>query len=727
MKKKGLMIGMVLSLAVCLCLALFCACGKTTDTGDTSQREIYNAYVAYATAAGDDVLSYEEWLDSIRGKDGKDGLNGKDGKDGSDGKDGKDGSDGKSAYDIWLENGHSGTESDFLNWLKGEKGDTGAQGLQGQKGEDGTDGKDGADGKDGQDGQDGKSAYDIWKENGHSGTEAEFLEWLKGEKGETGAQGQQGEKGQDGKDGKDGLSAYELFSQRCPSYEGSESQWLADLVNGNLTVYTVTFQSEVADDIVYLVCAGKDLTVIPEVPEKEGQASAKWDREDFTNITSDIEVHAVYTMKQFTVTFHNEFTEEEDETRTVEYGQAIEDVPTVTPKADQLAYWDVTDYNHITEDMTVNAVYETIGLAYTKIAYQEKYSVSAGSMNSRSAELFIPATHAGLPVTEIAARGFDIPSLYDTVYYIFKTVYLPESLEKIGSSAFYGCSSLKNINIPSKVTEIGRFTFWGCAQLTSINLQNVKTIKEGAFGCSGLSQAEMPNVETIESGNPNESGYSLDHGTKRYEYYSTGAFVECDDLVEVNLPKLKELGDYTFDMEFSRKSYNSETKLISVKLPKIVSIGKYAFRSCMVLQTIEMQNVSTIGEGAFEFCDALDTIKIPNAVSVGTAAFRNISCDYIEMPNVTEIVAGTFEKTIVEKLVISNKLTKIYDLACSGNDCSITSIYFEGKQQEYAAIEGVANLLGDVYFYEAVMPDANGESYWHWYYDESGRTPAKWE
>lgn len=46
-------------------------------------------------------------------------LNGKDGKDGVNGKDGV---DGKSAYEIWLEQGNTGTEADFIASLKGEPG-----------------------------------------------------------------------------------------------------------------------------------------------------------------------------------------------------------------------------------------------------------------------------------------------------------------------------------------------------------------------------------------------------------------------------------------------------------------------------------------------------------------------------------------------------------------------------------------------------------------------------
>ena len=78
-----------------------------------------------------------EWLLSLKGKDGHDGLNGKDGIDGVNGKDGRDGIDGK----------------------------------------------DGADGVNGKDGRDGKSAYQIAVDNGFSGTVTEWVSSLKGADG----------------------------------------------------------------------------------------------------------------------------------------------------------------------------------------------------------------------------------------------------------------------------------------------------------------------------------------------------------------------------------------------------------------------------------------------------------------------------------------------------------------------------------------------------------------
>ena len=108
------------------------------------------------------------------------------------------GENGLSAYEIWLNDGHTGTETDFLNWLKGQDGSNGKDGVNGKTPYiqndywyiDGTntgvkakgaDGKDGLSGKDGTSGKDGKSAYETWIEAGHSGSEDDFLQWLKGD------------------------------------------------------------------------------------------------------------------------------------------------------------------------------------------------------------------------------------------------------------------------------------------------------------------------------------------------------------------------------------------------------------------------------------------------------------------------------------------------------------------------------------------------------------------
>ena len=105
------------------------------------------------------------------------------------------GKDGKSAYEIAVAYGFVGTETEWLESLKGADGKDGVNGKDGCDGRNGVDGlpgkngKDGADGlpgRDGINGSDGKSAYIIAVEHGFTGTENEWLQSLKGADGKDG-------------------------------------------------------------------------------------------------------------------------------------------------------------------------------------------------------------------------------------------------------------------------------------------------------------------------------------------------------------------------------------------------------------------------------------------------------------------------------------------------------------------------------------------------------------
>lgn len=173
--------------------------GEKGDKGDPGD----SAYEVWKKATGG---SLEEFLAYIKGQKGEQGAKGETGEKGEQGSQGdqglkgEQGDTGKSAYQIWLDNGHQGTEQEFLESLK-----------NGPKGEDG---------------KDGKSAYQVWLDKGNVGDEVAFLASLKGDKGdpgkdgEKGADGQKGEQGQkgdagekgsDGQPGQDGKSAYQLW------------------------------------------------------------------------------------------------------------------------------------------------------------------------------------------------------------------------------------------------------------------------------------------------------------------------------------------------------------------------------------------------------------------------------------------------------------------------------------------------------------------------------------
>lgn len=82
--------------------------------------------------------------------------------------------DGLSAYQIWQNNGHVGTEAQFLDWLKGASGQS-AYDIWLANGNTGTV----TQFLDSLKGDDGDSAYEIWLANGHTGTQSQFLNWLK--------------------------------------------------------------------------------------------------------------------------------------------------------------------------------------------------------------------------------------------------------------------------------------------------------------------------------------------------------------------------------------------------------------------------------------------------------------------------------------------------------------------------------------------------------------------
>lgn len=139
---------------------------------------------------------------------------------------------GYSAYDLAVKNGYTGTEKEWLAYLKGDKGDKGDTGATGAIGPAGTNGKDGVNGADGKPGSNGLSAYELAVKNGFTGNESAWLESLKGEQGVPGPAGADGKNGVNGVDGKDGMSAYTIAVKN--GYNGTESDWINKWVRGTI-------------------------------------------------------------------------------------------------------------------------------------------------------------------------------------------------------------------------------------------------------------------------------------------------------------------------------------------------------------------------------------------------------------------------------------------------------------------------------------------------------------
>ena len=74
--------------------------------------------------------------------------------------------------------------------------------------------------------------------------------------------------------------------------------------------------------------------------------------------------------------------------------------------------------------------------------------------------IVIPETYNGLPVQEIASRGF----IDSTI----TSVFIPGSIFNIGAYAFDNCNQLKDVTIANGVEEISELSFNACNSIESI-------------------------------------------------------------------------------------------------------------------------------------------------------------------------------------------------------------------------------------------------------------------
>ena len=222
------------------------------------------------------------------------------------GANGEKGTDGKSAYQIAVEQGYQGSESDWLSSLKGDKGEKGNTGAKGNPG---------------QDGADGKSAYAIAVEHGYEDSEEKWLLSLKGEKGDPGDRGLQGVPGEKGEKGDAGVAGKDGFSP------------IANVVKDG-SVITITITDKNGTTTVTLTeGAAADLTPYAKVTYVDEKVQELSD-----NLT--------YTLQEHTLSI----THLEDKSHTHENQSALDQIT-----AAKIAQWDGfgTQINGLSTKVTV--------------------------------------------------------------------------------------------------------------------------------------------------------------------------------------------------------------------------------------------------------------------------------------------------------------------------------------------------------------------------------------
>ncbi len=128
-------------------------------------------------------------------------------------------------------------------------------------------------------------------------------------------------------------------------------------VKWTINKYTVTFMDGEKVLATFTNVTHGDTVTAPEVPEKDGKTFKGWDK-PFDNVTSDLTINAVYDVDTFTVTFKDGENVLETQTVEYEAAATAPDIARLSPpEGMHFAKWD-KDFSKVTEDIEVSAVYE---------------------------------------------------------------------------------------------------------------------------------------------------------------------------------------------------------------------------------------------------------------------------------------------------------------------------------------------------------------------------------
>jgi hypothetical protein len=164
---------------------------------------------------------------------------------------------------------------------------------------------------------------------------------------------------------------------------------------------------------------------------------------------------------------------------------------------------------------------------------------------------------------------------------VVRKIVLPDSVTRIGHSAFRNCVNLEEITIPDSVERIDGSAFDGCSKLKKIRIPDgVAKISEFVFN-------------------------------------------ECVSLEEIMIPdSVTEIGDYALWMSYD--GYPQDSKLTSIVVPaSVTAIGQGAFGCNLSLENVVLPPMITeIPDRCFYNCPRV-RIAIPDGVKrIGEDAFN---------------------------------------------------------------------------------------------------------
>lgn len=211
---------------------------------------------------------------------------------------------------------------------------------------------------------------------------------------------------------------------------------------------------------------------------------------------------------------------------------------------------------------------------------------------------------------------------------------VPDTVETIGSYAFYGCKNLNKITLPQSVKRIEEYAFNGCTYLSTINVtDSVEYIGGYAFTNSGYynDRANWDNgflyLNTLLIAAEKKKVATDCKLYSKTTLVASNVFYSFDITSISFNDNLKYINDSAFQ---------GCSKIKSINLPEsLLTIGKYAFRSCGAVESLTLNyGLTGIGWYAFDGLKKITEIYIPETVT-------QLSPDAFYSSGVTDIHYGS--------------------------------------------------------------------------------------
>jgi hypothetical protein len=209
---------------------------------------------------------------------------------------------------------------------------------------------------------------------------------------------------------------------------------------------------------------------------------------------------------------------------------------------------------------------------------------------------------------------------------------IPNSVNRVGETAFEGCSALTQLTVPGNVNSIGTNAFAQCYGLSNVNLGNgIVDIGSSAFAnCWRITNIIIPD-SVITIGSEAFSGcfgivnVTLGNGLTELGYR---ALSSCEGVTNFTVNAANPVYSSSNGILFNK----SQTTLIQFPAGRVGSyfvpnnvldIGDDAFSECELTNVVIGSGVTNIGSYAFVESVFLISVTIPaSVISIGSHAFE---------------------------------------------------------------------------------------------------------